>query len=87
MVFPFSINATHSIHFNLYYVNQTTDEADVVTYVMTHLNSVTLDKLIDATHVTTYIHDLNIRADGHYIFKFKWMEPEHVTKVTFSSVI
>lgn len=87
MVFPFSINATRSIHFILYYVNQTSDGVDVVTFLYEHVNSGALDKLIDANNVTTYSHELNIREDGFYIFKFTWIDPEQVTKVTFNSII
>jgi len=86
-VFPFSINATHSIHFILYYVNQTNDSVDVVTFLQEHANSDLLDKLIDAKNITTYSHELNIKEDGFYIFKFTWVEPEQVTKVTFNSII
>ncbi len=86
-VFPFSINATHSIHFSLYYVNQTNDSVDVVTFLKEHADSGTLDKLIEAKNVTTYSHELNIREDGFYIFEFTWVEPEQVTKVTFNSII
>jgi DNA-binding HxlR family transcriptional regulator len=86
-VFPFSINATHSIHFSLYYLNQTSDSVDVVTFLDEHFNSGTLVKLIEANNVTTYSHELNIREDGFYIFKFTWIDPEQVTKVTFNSII
>ena len=68
-VFPFSINATNPIHFSLYYVNQTNDSVDVVTFLDELVNSGLLDKLIEAKNVTTYSNELYIREDGFYICK------------------
>lgn len=74
--------------FILYCVNQTTDGADVVTCLLKHVTSSermhALETFIGANNVTTYNHDLTILRYGSYIFKFTWIDPDHVTTVTCS---
>ena len=78
----FVINATAPVDFQLVFVNRTTDDIDAAS--MPRLARV--DKLtIDALHITSYRHELNVQEKGIYIFVFDVAQPKPVATVTLEA--
>ena len=78
----FSINATAPVDFQLVFANRTTDDIDAAS--MPRLARV--GKLtIEAPHITSYRHELNVREKGIYIFVFDVAQPKPVATVTFKA--